>query len=140
MTYELTHGWFDMSTKGPTTVPPDDVRTLKNPLPDGTPAAAMHKPFTSPQNIGDSNGMSIQDIQELHEAKWPQSARDEHKSNGGFFAGPGTSFPLKDGQDVEHASGLYGHADNPDAVKAAVIAFAKSHGYHPVCRNSGKKI
>ena len=118
-----------MSTKGPTTVRPDDVRTLKNPSPDGTPAAAMHKPFISPKNIGDSNGMSIQDIQELHEAKWPQSARDEHKSNGGFFAGPGTSFPLSDATDVEHAAGLYGHADNPNQIKSKIISFAKSHGF-----------
>lgn len=69
------------------------------------------------------------DIAKLHEAKWPQSKRDEHKASGGYFAGPGTSFPLADATDVEHAAHLYGHADNPDEIKAKIIKFAKSHGF-----------
>src|SRR6476469_4984836 len=71
----------------------------------------------------------MEHIAKLHEAKWPQSKRDEHKSNGGFFAGPGTSFPLKDGEDVFHASHLYGHSDDPAATKSKIISFAKSHGF-----------
>ncbi len=69
------------------------------------------------------------DVRMLHEAKWPQSARDEHKSNGGFFAGSGTSFPLKDGEDVDHAAQLYGHSDNPSETKSKIISFAKKHGF-----------
>jgi hypothetical protein len=124
-----------MATKGPTTAEQNDIRVL---LPDqqhpppGTPAAAMHMPVLSSTNIADSNGMSIADIQELtklHEAKWPQSARDEHKASGGTFAGPGTSFPLSDATDVAHAAKLYGHADNPAQIKVNIISFAKSHGF-----------
>jgi Mu-like prophage major head subunit gpT len=117
-----------MSTKGYTTAEPNDVRMLKNFPPADTPAGAMHMPYSSNQNIGDTNGADIQEMQQLHEAKWPQSARDEHKANGGFFAGPGTSFPLKDGTDVKHASGLYGHGDNPAQIKSKIISFAKSMG------------
>src|SRR5271157_2216354 len=118
-----------MSTKGPTTVPPDDVRTLKPFPPPGTPAEAMHMPVISPTNISDSNGADIQEMQRAHEDRWPQSKRDEHKAKGGYFAGPGTSFPLEDATDVSHAAGLYGHADNPSAVKSKIISFAKSHGF-----------
>ena len=71
----------------------------------------------------------VDDIRMLHEAKWPQSARDEHKANGGFFAGSGTSFPLKDSEDVEHAAHLYGHSDNPSETKSKIISFAKKHGF-----------
>lgn len=72
---------------------------------------------------------AIQEMQRAHEAKWPQSKRDEHKARGGFFAGPGTAFPLSDGEDVAHAAGLYGHADDPSKVKANIIKFAKKHGF-----------
>lgn len=34
---------------------------------------------------------------------------------------------MKDGQDVEHAAGLYGQADNPDQIKSKIISFAKDH-------------
>jgi hypothetical protein len=121
-----------MAKKGYTTAEPNDIRTILPFPPPNTPAAAMHMPVISPTNVADSNGMSIADIQELqraHEAKWSQSARDEHKAKGGTFAGPGTSFPLSDAEDVAHAAKLYGHADNPSAVKANIIKFAKSHGF-----------
>src|SRR6266852_6028084 len=123
---------------GPTTVNPADIRTLvssgdqeadQGGIYGDLPGESMRMPVNSTQNIGDANGADIQEIAALHEAKWPQSARDEHKSNGGFFAGPGTSYPLKDSTDVAHAAGLYGHADNPSKVKSNIISFAKSHGF-----------
>src|SRR5204862_2511262 len=104
-----------MPQKGYTTADPNDIRMLKPFPPPGTPAEAMHMPYSSPQNIGDTNRADIQEMQRAHEAKWPQSARDEHKASGGFFAGSGTSFPLKDGEDVKHAAHLYGHSDDPSA-------------------------
>src|SRR5438445_10170859 len=97
---------------GPTTVNPDDIRTLIS---------------SSDQQGSNSPTQDIQEIAKLHEAKWPQAKRDEHKAKGGFFAGPGTSFPLKDGEDVDHAAGLHGHADNPSKVKSNIIKFAKDH-------------
>lgn len=116
-----------MSKQGYTTADPNDIRMLKPFPPPDTPAGAMHMPYNSNQNIGDTNGADIQEMMQAHEAKWPQSARDEHKARGGFFAGPGTSFPLKDGEDVTHASGLYGHGDNPGEIKSKIISFAKDH-------------
>ena len=118
-----------MPQQGYTTADPNDIRMLLQHPPPGTPAEAMHMPVIGQQNIADSNGADIQEMQRAHEERWPQSKRDEHKANGGFFAGPGTSFPLKDGEDVRHAAGLYGHADNKSEVKANIIKFAKSHGF-----------
>jgi phage major head subunit gpT-like protein len=90
----------------------------------------MKPSFISPTTIADSNGADIQEeIAKLHEERWPQSKRGKHKAKGGFFAGPGTSFPLEDATDVEHAVKLYGQADDPDKVKANIITFAKSHGF-----------
>src|SRR4051794_14606806 len=71
----------------------------------------------------------MEEIAKLHEAKWPQSKRDEHKARGGFFAGSGTSFPLFDGEDVKHAAHLYDKADNPSATKSKIISFAKQYGF-----------
>jgi len=45
------------------------------------------------------------------------------------FCGPNRTFPIIDRQDVESASHLYGRADNPEAVKACVIAKAKARGW-----------
>ncbi len=36
---------------------------------------------------------------------------------------------MSDATDVEHAAGLYGHADNPNQIKSKIISFAKSHGF-----------
>lgn len=65
----------------------------------------------------------------LYEAKWTQTTKDAHKANGGYFAGPNSSFPLKDASDVSDAYGLAGHADNPDQVRANIINWAKKHGH-----------
>src|SRR5258708_3501786 len=118
-----------MGKQGYTTADPNDIRMLKPFPPPDIPAGAMHMPYSSNQNIGDTNGADIQEMMRAHEAKWPQSARDEHKANGGFFAGSGTSFPLKDSEDVRHAAHLYGHSDDKVATKSKIISFAKSHGF-----------
>jgi hypothetical protein len=52
----------------------------------------------------------------IYEAKWTQALKDEHGKNGGYFAGPNKTFPLKDASDVEDAWNLAGHADDPDQV------------------------
>lgn len=63
----------------------------------------------------------------LYRAKWTQSTRDTHKASGGYFAGPGTSFPLKDCSDVGDAWGLAGHADNPDQIRSNVKSWASKN-------------
>ena len=37
------------------------------------------------------------------------------------FAGPHNSYPIRNQDDVDNAAKLIGHADDPDAVKAAII-------------------
>src|SRR6266571_8653150 len=44
------------------------------------------------------------------------------------FAGPHNSFPIRNQEDVDNAARLIGHADNPDAVKVAIIRIAKKKG------------
>src|SRR6266702_393983 len=44
------------------------------------------------------------------------------------FAGPSRSFPIRNQEDVDNAARLIGHADNPDAVKVAIIRIAKKKG------------
>lgn len=44
------------------------------------------------------------------------------------FAGPHDSFPIRNQGDVDNAARLIGHADNPAAVKAAIIRIAKRKG------------
>lgn len=44
------------------------------------------------------------------------------------FAGPNRSYPIVTPGDVQDAASLVGHADNPDAVKAKIIAIAKRKG------------
>jgi hypothetical protein len=44
------------------------------------------------------------------------------------FAGPHSSFPIRNQGDVDNAARLIGHAENPDAVKAAIIRIAKKKG------------
>src|SRR5215469_5232408 len=45
------------------------------------------------------------------------------------FAGPHQSFPIKTQQDVYNAAKLIGHADDPEAVKAAIKRIAKRKGF-----------
>ena len=45
------------------------------------------------------------------------------------FAGPGQTFPIVTQQDVHDAARLIGHAANPAAVKARVIAIARRKGF-----------
>src|SRR5690242_995432 len=45
------------------------------------------------------------------------------------FAGPHESFPIKTQADVHNAARLIGHADDPAAVKAAIIRIAKRKGF-----------
>jgi hypothetical protein len=73
---------------------------------------------------------SISNIKDIHEAKWTTAKREEyHKSHPENFAGPGTSFPIEDAEDVKHAAQLHGHADNPAAVKSKIISIAKRLGH-----------
>lgn len=44
------------------------------------------------------------------------------------YAGPDKSFPIVDQASVDSAARLIGHADDPEAVKAKVIAIAKRKG------------
>lgn len=73
------------------------------------------------------------------EAKWTQAARDAHKAAGGYFAGPGDSFPLKDASDVSDAWGLAGHADDPDQVRRNIINWAKEHGHVDALPDTAKE-
>ena len=80
----------------------------------------------------------------LAEAKWTAATRkayhDEHPEN---FAGPDGSFPIKDASDVADAWDLAGHTDDPDAVRARIIAIAKrlgfSHALPDTANDFGKK-
>src|SRR6266581_1519869 len=56
------------------------------------------------------------------------------------FAGPHNSYPIRNQEDVDNAARLIGHADNPDAVKAAIIRIAKKKGLSlPDAWQSGDK-
>src|SRR5690242_271255 len=69
------------------------------------------------------------EIEATQRAKWTQAARDaylkEHPEN---FAGPDGTYPIKDGDDVDSAWRLAGHAANPDAVRTKVKSIAKRLG------------
>jgi hypothetical protein len=61
--------------------------------------------------------------------RWDAAARDRlHDEAPEDFAGPNKSFPIRDQEDVDHAARLIGHADDPGAVKARIIAIAKRKG------------
>jgi predicted outer membrane protein len=53
------------------------------------------------------------------------SDKDRAKMPDSDFAGPHSSFPVRTQQDVFNAARLVGHADDPAAVKAAIIRIAK---------------
>lgn len=57
----------------------------------------------------------------------PQSERDKLPPKA--FAGPNQSFPIAKPEDIAAAAHLIGKADNPDAVKARIIAIAKKRGW-----------
>jgi hypothetical protein len=76
--------------------------------------------------------------QVLYEATWTAATRKAHKANGGYFAGPDDSFPLKDASDVADAWGLAGHADNPDQVRANIKRWAKQHGHYDALPDTAK--
>ena len=62
----------------------------------------------------------------IDERDIPQSERD--KIPAGDFAGPDRSFPIATQADVDAAAHLIGKADDPEAVKAKIIAIAKRKG------------
>lgn len=69
------------------------------------------------------------DLDALHRAKWTQAAREAyHKEHPENFAGDALDYPIKDGNDVEDAWNLAGHADNPDKVRSRVKSIAKRLG------------
>ena len=53
---------------------------------------------------------------------------DRDKIPGKDFAGPNRTYPIKIPGDVSDAAALIGKADNPDAVKAKIIAIAQRKG------------
>jgi hypothetical protein len=55
--------------------------------------------------------------------------KPNYPSSRGPFAGPHNSFPIKTQQDVYDAARLIGHAQNPAAVKQAIIRIAHSKGF-----------
>lgn len=57
------------------------------------------------------------------------SQADRKQMAAGDFAGPHRSFPILTQADVHNAARLIGHADDPAAVKAAIIAKAKAKGF-----------
>ncbi len=71
-------------------------------------------------------------IADIHEAKWPEHLRQlYHESHPERFAGEGLSFPIQDGEDVEHAAHLYTHGSKgqaPEVTKHKIIHIAKSLG------------
>jgi len=73
--------------------------------------------------------IELSELEIVHRAKWTQAARDaylkEHPEN---FAGPDGTYPIKDGDDVDSAWRLAGHAANPDAVRTKVKSIAKRLG------------
>jgi hypothetical protein len=70
----------------------------------------------------------------------PQSERD--KMPAAEFAGPHESFPIAKPEDITSAAHLIGKADDPEAVKARIIAIAKKHGwekYLPAAWDAGEE-
>jgi hypothetical protein len=74
-----------------------------------------------PAQLRVTGGLSMKTLRDIS-----QATRDKMPASD--FAGPGTSFPIKTQADVDSAKLLIGHADNPDAVKAKIIAIAKRKG------------
>src|SRR5579864_3857698 len=75
---------------------------------------------------------------EIYEAKWTADSRKAYKAAGGYFAGPGDTYPLKDASDVSDAWGLAGHADNPDQVRANIKRWAKANGHADALPDTAK--
>lgn len=67
------------------------------------------------------------DTAEATKRDYSQKEREQMDSSD--FAGPHMSFPIKSQQDVYNAARLIGHADNPEAVKARIIAIARRKGF-----------
>lgn len=57
------------------------------------------------------------------------SQKDRDAMPDSDFAGPHQSFPVRTQDDVHNAARLIGHADDPEAVKAKIIAIAKRKGF-----------
>lgn len=77
---------------------------------------------------------------EAFEASRVEKAKGKnYPDSQGPFAGPHNSFPIRNQSDVYDAARLVGHAANPAAVKARIIAIARSKGYSlPKSWTSGK--
>lgn len=74
---------------------------------------------------------SFQDAQESSTSTAVEKAakKKNYPNSQGPFAGPHNSFPIRNQSDVYDAARLVGHAQNPAAVKAAIIRIAHSKGY-----------
>src|SRR6478752_6991012 len=57
------------------------------------------------------------------------SKAERDKIPADLFAGPNRTFPCDTQAHVTAAAKLYGHADDPEAVKAKIIEIAKKHGF-----------
>ena len=73
-----------------------------------------------------------------YEATWTAASRKAHKANGGYFAGPDDTYPLKDASDVDDAYRLAGHAANPDQVRANIKRWAKDNGHYAALPDTAK--
>lgn len=80
-------------------------------------------PIDTPKQVLDKE---VGQTQNAYKRDIPQSARDKLPETD--FAGPYQSFPIAKPEDVAAAADLVGKADNPDAVKAKIIAIAKRKG------------
>lgn len=57
-----------------------------------------------------------------------KSMTEAERDHADAYAGPGHSYPLyADGRHLAAAWDLAGHADDPDAVRRAILAFARAH-------------
>lgn len=63
----------------------------------------------------------------LYKRKWTPKMRHEYKAQGGSFAGPDESYPIKNCEDVHAAYMAAGRASgNPDAIRNKVVSIAKN--------------
>lgn len=79
----------------------------------------------------DSWEKSFKEAQESSTSEEVEKAakKKNYPNSQGPFAGPHNSFPIRNQSDVYDAARLVGHAQNPAAVKAAIIRIARSKGY-----------
>ncbi len=75
--------------------------------------------------------VATEDLIEMiaYKRDWSNIKREEHKKSGGYFAGGGTSYPLKTCADVHPAYMSAGRVKgkDPETVRKNVVSWAKEH-------------